>query len=140
MRQTDENPAYSTLRRTSSVSPDRHHPSDTRDLSDREAVVAVMIANGLTCEDIALRLSLAQRTVEGHLHQALAILGLSHTKDLTYVIVASHYNRNAPTTRAQPQQSAKSAWLEVDAFSEAGSNLGSDASPSPQSGSTFPYV
>jgi DNA-binding NarL/FixJ family response regulator len=99
MRQTDEDPTYSALKRHAPPAPGTHHREVARDLSDREAVVAVMVANGLTCENIAVRLSLTLRTVEDHLQQALSTLGVADENDLTYVIVAAHYNRNAPDTR-----------------------------------------
>lgn len=100
MRQIDEDLDHPALRRDLLVSPEAHEHTGTGDLSDRQAVIAVMVANGLTCEDIALRLFLFVRVVEGHLQQALKILGLSHVEDLSYVLVASHYNRNSPTARA----------------------------------------
>lgn len=106
MRQTDERPASSKLRSYSSVSPGTHHHTESSDLSDRQAVVAVMFANGLVFGDIAFRLSLPLQTVEGHLGQAMEVLGLSDVEDLTYAVVASHYNRNSPTARARPDQSA----------------------------------
>lgn len=74
-----------------------------RELNDREAVIAVMIANGLTHEDIALRLALPVIAVENHLRQALGVLGLADEHHLTYVVVASHYNRNAPSSPTSPR-------------------------------------
>ncbi len=109
MKQTDDNPSHSRLRRASSASTATHHHSETsqtRDLSDREAVIAVWVANGLTCENIASRLSIPLDTVERHLDQALEILGLPDTEDLTYTVVASHYHRNAPTAPSGPEQRA----------------------------------
>lgn len=116
MSQTDENPSHSPHRGNLSGSAETHDAADTVDLSDRQAVIAVMTANGLTCEDIALRLHLPLETVDEYLHQALEILGLSDVEYLTYVLVAAHYNRNAPTTRAEPELSGQPAdasrWLE----------------------------
>ncbi|MBG6192246.1 RNA polymerase sigma factor (sigma-70 family) [Arthrobacter sp. CAN_A212] len=112
MKQTDDNPSHSTLRRVSSAPTETHHHSVTsgtsgkRNLSDREAVIAVWVANGLTCETIASRLSVPLGTVEQHLDQALEILGLPDTEDLTYTVVASHYHRNAPTAPNGPEQPA----------------------------------
>jgi DNA-binding NarL/FixJ family response regulator len=105
MRRADPTSGQSTLLHSASTSPAEQHPEDLGDLSDREAVVAVMVANGLPCDNIAVRLALTLEQVEEHLQHALEILGLSHIEDLTYVIVAAHYNRNAPRTHppARPQ-------------------------------------
>jgi DNA-binding CsgD family transcriptional regulator len=95
MRQTDENAAHLAEPRYLPSDSGVHHLAEVRDLSDREAVVAVMVANGATCDRIAVRLALPLRTVEGYLRQALRILDITDIEELTYVVVAAHYNRHA---------------------------------------------
>ncbi|MHA7209930.1 ANTAR domain-containing protein [Arthrobacter sp. MDT1-65] len=77
---------------------DLTRPSLVGDLSDREAVIALMVASGRTCQDIASDLVLPLRTVQGHLYQAMTVLGLSSVEELTYEAVASH--SAAPATAA----------------------------------------
>ena len=80
------------------------HPARARGLSDCQAVIAVMITRGATCQDIALELMLPLRTVEAHLHQALQILGLSRIEDLTYVVIAANYERTPLAASGQSAQ------------------------------------
>ena len=47
-------------------------------LSKRESEVALLIAEGLTSRQIAIRLFLAERTVEWHVEQILSKLGFSN--------------------------------------------------------------
>lgn len=68
-------------------------------LSDRQAVIAIMFANGLTCEEISDRLAVALDEVHGYLIEALRILKLSEIEDLTFAVVASYYRDIASTGR-----------------------------------------
>ncbi len=79
---------------------DPARPSLVRGLSDREAVIAVMVAGGHTCERVASDLVLPLRTVQGHLYQVLTILGLSTMEELTFDALASRSDtRRAATAR-----------------------------------------
>ncbi|WP_219815432.1 ANTAR domain-containing protein [Arthrobacter sp. B0490] len=71
-------------------------------LSDRQALVAVMIADGRTCEDIASDLFLPVRTVQGHLDRAMEVLGLSSVEELTHQAVASHSAVDLPAATGPP--------------------------------------
>ena len=97
------------------------YSAGARGLSDRQAVITVMTTNGATCQDIAFELRLPLRTVQGHLHQALHILDLPRDEDLTYEVIATHYERTLlaarsdqrgtfeptePTGSAEPQEPA----------------------------------
>jgi DNA-binding CsgD family transcriptional regulator len=99
MRQTDHHPAPFPLEQHATPDSQALHQPQSRDLSDREAVIAVMVANGSDCKSVSVRLALPLRTVQGYLHRALAILDIRDVEDLTYAIVAAHYNRNAPANR-----------------------------------------
>lgn len=106
MRQTTENPSSfqpTPANYVTNYVPDRFqgavrdpitNPTE-RNLNDYEAVVAVMVANGLTCESVALRLSLPLSAIEEHLQNALNVLGLSAQEDLNYLIVAARYGPDA---------------------------------------------
>ena len=102
MSQAAEHIIYSTRTRVATASPGGHHPAKARDLSDREAVIAIMVANGAACEDISDRLSLPVRTVESYLRQALQLLELTDAENLTYVAVAAHYDRNPSAATTHP--------------------------------------
>ena len=97
MKLLDENPSSSLLLGSLAKPTEQRFISETKKMSDRHAVIAIMFANGLTCEEIATRLSLALDTVHSHLAEALEILDLSDIDDLTYAVVAAHYNRNVPS-------------------------------------------
>lgn len=86
-------------------------PDLARGLSDRQAVIAVMITKGVTCQDIAVDLMLPLRTVEGHLHQALRVLDVSRVQDLTYEVIAAHYDTDslAATTRSGQRETSEPA-------------------------------
>ena len=77
--------------------PRADHSTKIRGLSDRQAVIAAMVANGATCQDIAFELLLPLRTVQGHLLLALRILGLPRAEDLTYAVIAAHQARSLET-------------------------------------------
>ena len=102
MSQAVRRTIYSTPTRQASASPDGHRPAEARGLNDREAVIAVMVANGASCKDVADRLFLPVRTVEAYLRQALDILEMTAAEDLTYVVVAAHYDRNPAATATYP--------------------------------------
>ncbi|WP_219815444.1 hypothetical protein [Arthrobacter sp. B0490] len=70
-------------------------------------MIAVMAGGGLANKDIALVLSLPLRTVEEDLQRAMKILGLTHTHDLSDVVVAAHYNRTSPTSKTQSAHRAE---------------------------------
>ena len=79
-----------------------YNRSKARGLSDRQAVIAAMIASGVTCQDVAFELLLPLRTVQGHLRQTLQVLNLRHVEDLTYEVIAAHQEQHlaAATTRS----------------------------------------
>ncbi|MHA7209083.1 ANTAR domain-containing protein [Arthrobacter sp. MDT1-65] len=94
-----------TARRRSPAEPLRLGRPSSRSLSDRQAVVAVMVASGRTCEDIASDLFLPVRTIQGHLDRAIAILGLSSVEELTHEAVASHPATDLPGATGPPPAS-----------------------------------
>lgn len=99
MRQTHQNPDESNLRHGVTMAPRADNTTHVEALSDRQAVIAVMTSGGLTCDEIALVLPIPIRTIEDDLQRAMSILGLSDTKDLTHLVVATHYDRVRPTSR-----------------------------------------
>jgi DNA-binding CsgD family transcriptional regulator len=52
-------------------------------LSTREREVATLVADGLTTKEIATRLGLSARTVEGHISRALQKTGSATRLELT---------------------------------------------------------
>ncbi len=92
----------------------RHDRAESRDtgpppavegLSDRQAVIAVMVASGRSCQEIAFDLLLPVRTVQGHLHQAIRILGLTSVEELTYAVIAARSSASSaphPRTASRP--------------------------------------
>ena len=73
-------------------------------LSVRQLVVAVMTADGSTCRDIAVALSLPLRTVQGHLYNALRILDLPDAEALTRELIAAHRASSAQAVIGQSMQ------------------------------------
>ncbi len=63
-----------------------------------------MTTNGVTCQDIAFELMLPLRTVQGHLHQALRVLGLSRVEDLTYEVITAHYEKTLLAARSDQRK------------------------------------
>lgn len=72
------------------ASPDAHDLFEFRQvrprLSDREVEVARLIAQGLSNQQIAQRLTLSPRTVENHVHRALRKTGGTRRADLMVVV------------------------------------------------------
>ncbi|MGW1409051.1 response regulator transcription factor [Streptomyces sp. NPDC002403] len=54
----------------------------TSGLTRRESQVAELVAEGLTNKDIAVRLTIAQRTAESHVERILGKLGLTSRTQL----------------------------------------------------------
>jgi DNA-binding CsgD family transcriptional regulator len=65
-------------------------------LTRREREVAEMIANGFTTRDIADRLFVSPRTVEGHIYKACIKLGVSDREALVELIRSSRKRRRSP--------------------------------------------
>ncbi|MHA7209420.1 hypothetical protein [Arthrobacter sp. MDT1-65] len=72
-----------------------------KDLSDRQAVIAVMVGGGLAPADVAVVLSLPLGTVEEELQQAMRILALADIDDLSDDVVAAHYDSVPPGPQAR---------------------------------------
>lgn len=70
--------------------PDQQVPAGVRVVNGRQAVVAVMAANGRTNRQISIRLRIPVRAVEMYLDQALEVLRMTSQEDLTYPAVAAH--------------------------------------------------
>jgi hypothetical protein len=94
----------------------------SEELSDRQAVIAVMVGGGLACEDVALVLSLPLRAVEEDLQRAMRTLGLTDPEDLSDGIIAARHNDAPSTSRADPEHRAKNASREDDRPSGVGSS------------------
>lgn len=58
----------------------------TLPITDREREVATLIAHGLSTKDIAERLTVSQRTVEGHLYRAMAKTGATTRAELASMV------------------------------------------------------
>jgi DNA-binding NarL/FixJ family response regulator len=54
--------------------------------TEREREIVTLLAAGLSNRDIAARLTLAIRTVESHIYNAMAKTGTSHRDDLAAVL------------------------------------------------------
>jgi DNA-binding CsgD family transcriptional regulator len=63
-------------------SPALIEPEATVPLTRREREIATLAARGLSSPDIAERLTVSVRTVEGHLHRLYAKLGVNRREDL----------------------------------------------------------
>jgi DNA-binding CsgD family transcriptional regulator len=57
------------------------------ELTAREREIALLAARGMTNKEIAGQLSTSVRTVEGHLYQAFAKLGLASRRELNASMV-----------------------------------------------------
>ncbi|MEU0626397.1 LuxR C-terminal-related transcriptional regulator [Streptomyces sp. NPDC005989] len=68
-------------------------PAGTPGLTRRESQVAELVAAGLTNKDIAVRLTIAQRTAENHVERILGKLGLTSR---TQLAVWTYEQRDAP--------------------------------------------
>ncbi|MEW2812217.1 LuxR C-terminal-related transcriptional regulator [Streptomyces massasporeus] len=68
--------------RTERVSAPSPQPVEARPLTRRERNVARLAAQGLTSQEIAVRLVLSVRTVDNHLHRAYQKLGVSSRREL----------------------------------------------------------
>jgi DNA-binding CsgD family transcriptional regulator len=55
-------------------------------LTVREREIAALVAGGLSNRQIADRLTVSVRTVEGHVYRACTKLGVTHRADLAAVI------------------------------------------------------
>ena len=55
-------------------------------LTDREREIVTLIGAGLPNRDIAARLTISVRTVEGHIHNAMAKTGTSSREDLAALL------------------------------------------------------
>jgi len=64
--------------------------ADLPQLSRREREVAQLAARGLSNAEIADQLTVSVRTVESHLYQAFAKLGVEHRHELTALLGAQH--------------------------------------------------
>jgi DNA-binding NarL/FixJ family response regulator len=65
-------------------------------LTPREREVAMLAAKGLTSAEIAQRLVLSKRTVENHVQQAYAKLGVASRAELRSVIAQADEHRSSP--------------------------------------------
>lgn len=74
-------------------------------LNHRQAVIAVMAANGRTNRQISLRLRIPVQAIEQYLNEALDILRLSSQHELTHPVITAHLSKTSPAPKADgPQQ------------------------------------
>jgi hypothetical protein len=109
MRQTHHHPDESTVRRDAGVTVRSPGTTDAASLTDLQAVIAVMVGGGLTCQDVALLLSLPLHTVEDDLRQTLQSTCDRDTASLTQGGVALHSNATLPSSRTQPEHPTNKA-------------------------------
>jgi DNA-binding CsgD family transcriptional regulator len=69
-------------------------------LSDREAEIATLVADGLTNKQIASRLFLSERTVDSHVRNILTKLGTSSRAQIATWVTAAGHERAATPDRA----------------------------------------
>jgi DNA-binding CsgD family transcriptional regulator len=55
-------------------------------LTDREREIVLLLARGLSTRDIAERLTLSRRTVEGHIYRAMTKTGTTTREELTALL------------------------------------------------------
>ena len=60
--------------------------SERLPLTDREREIVMLIGAGLSNRDIAARLTISVRTVEGHIHNAMAKTGTASREDLAALL------------------------------------------------------
>jgi hypothetical protein len=103
MRQTHHHPDESEARRDAAVTVRWPDTTNAANLTDLQAVIAVMVGGGLTCQDVALLLSLPLHTVEENLQQASRSTCWTGTESLTHQIVAARSNATLAGSRIQPE-------------------------------------
>jgi DNA-binding CsgD family transcriptional regulator len=62
--------------------------SEPLPLSEREREVVMLLAEGLSSREIAERLTVSKRTVEGHIYHAMNKTGVSSREELTALLPA----------------------------------------------------
>ncbi|WP_157940217.1 ANTAR domain-containing protein [Arthrobacter ruber] len=97
MPQVSDDPTHAPPRLFPAANQNLHLPPLVGGLSDRQAVIAAMVAGGHSCHDIAADLLLPLRAVQGHLYEAITTLGLSSVAELTPAVLAVHSITGAPT-------------------------------------------
>jgi DNA-binding CsgD family transcriptional regulator len=65
-------------------------------LSDREREISLLVGEGLTNRQIADRLAVSVRTIEGHLYRIFAKLGIDRRQQLAALFAASIHTPQAP--------------------------------------------
>jgi DNA-binding CsgD family transcriptional regulator len=68
-----------------------HSVAQPLPISDREREIVMLAAAGLSNRQIAERLSVSVRTVEGHLYRIFAKLGIEHRDQLVHLIRLAWY-------------------------------------------------
>ncbi len=84
----DDAIAYALDERPGERRPRAERPAAPNGLTRREREIAELVADGLTNKEIAARLTIAQRTAEGHVERVLARLGFTSRAQIAAWIAA----------------------------------------------------
>ncbi|WP_420753898.1 helix-turn-helix transcriptional regulator, partial [Rhodococcus sp. O3] len=86
-------------------------------LSAREREVITLAAEGLANREIAERLTLSKRTVEGHLYRASMKLGVSSRREFAAIVgldsEQTSSGPDSPSGRLAPEDEVSRSWREV---------------------------
>ena len=79
--------AQSLAHRCGADTPALRQAAEPLPLSDREREIATLIGAGLSSREIARRVTLSVRTVEGHIYRAMAKTGVERREDLAALLI-----------------------------------------------------
>lgn len=82
--------AEAVAQRSGARTPALTQASERLPLTDREREIVMLIGAGLSNRDVAARLTISVRTVESHIHNAMAKTGAGSREDLAALLPRSH--------------------------------------------------
>jgi DNA-binding NarL/FixJ family response regulator len=77
--------------------------SERLPLTDRQREIVKLIGLGLSNRDVAARLTISVRTVEGHIHNAMAKTGTASREDLGALLPRGQVARTTFCTEGRPR-------------------------------------